>query len=48
MGKAIAEIYQALQGTQEGGYGCLAVGFTTKLIEVFMRYSMSPCSGSTL
>ena len=33
MGKAIIEVYWALQGTREGRYGCLPVGFTAKLIE---------------
>ena len=31
-GKANAEIYQVLQGTQDGRYNCLPVGVTTKLI----------------
>ena len=31
-GKAIAEIYQALQGTRDGRYDYLSVGVTAKLI----------------
>ena len=31
-GKAIAEVYRALRDSQEGGYSCVSVGFTTKLI----------------
>ena len=39
-GKAIIEIYKALQGTQDGRYGCLPIGVTAKLI----GYSCSiPC-----
>ena len=31
-GKAIAEVYQALRDTREGGYSCVSVGFTAKFI----------------
>ena len=32
MGKSIAEVYWALQGTQEGWHSCLLVGATAKFI----------------
>ena len=31
-GKTIAEVYQVLRGTREGGYGCLLVGFTAEFV----------------
>ena len=31
--KAIAEVYWAIRGTRDGGYGCIPVGLTAKLIE---------------
>ena len=31
-GKAIADVYLALQDTREGGYNCLLVGFIAKFI----------------
>ena len=31
--KSIVEAYWALRGTQEGRYGCIAVGFTVEFIE---------------
>ena len=43
-GKAIVEIYHALRGTREGRYGWR---YRQNYL-VFMRYSMSPCSGSIL
>ena len=33
MGKAIAEVYRALQDTREGGYSCISLGTTTEFIE---------------
>ena len=32
MGETIAEVYRALRDTQEGGYGCISVCFTAKLV----------------
>ena len=32
MGKAVAEVYRALRGTQEGRYNCLSIGITTEFI----------------
>ena len=32
VGETIVEVYRALRDTQEGGYGCISVGFTAKLV----------------